>query len=68
LLDLTPIDFFEGTQRTRCTTHKSFVRFEKCIVHSVEGLVPQMYGIAFRAFEYQLDIVQAAKGVQVKVQ
>jgi hypothetical protein len=45
-----------------------FAIFKKRIVHSMEGMMPQMYGIAFRAFEYQMYTVQATKGAQVKVQ
>jgi hypothetical protein len=39
-------------------TSHLFPSFEKCIVHSAEEIVPQMCGDAFRAFEYQMDIVQ----------
>jgi hypothetical protein len=38
------------------------------IVHSVEGITPQIWGNAFRAFEYRMDIVKATKGAQAEVQ
>jgi hypothetical protein len=34
------------------------------IIHSAEGITPQICGNAFRVFEYRKDIVQATKGAQ----
>lgn len=55
--------------REKGVPHMSLVcNSEKRIILSMEGMIPQMYDIAFRVFNYQMDIVQATKGAQVKVQ
>jgi hypothetical protein len=70
--DIIPMDLFsfwgytkDQVNRTRVTCLQDL---KQRVIHSVEGIRPQMCGNVFRAFERRTVIVRATKRAQVEVQ